>query len=147
MDIYPVKGYSVTLPVVDESAALRIGITDAGSKVAFSRLGSRIRATSTAEIGDYDLSIDQRRCKALVEHAQRLFPGAGDPERATFWAGLRPTTPSNLPCIGRTKIPGLLVNVGHGTVGWTQACGSGRAIADIVAKRRPEVEFPFLGVA
>lgn len=147
MDIYPVKGYSVTMPVKNESAALRIGITDAGSKVAFSRLGTRIRATSTAEIGDYDLSIDQQRCKALVEHAQRLFPGAGDPEGATFWAGLRPTTPSNLPCIGRTKIPGLLVNVGHGTVGWTQACGSGRAIADIVAKRRPEVEFPFLGVA
>lgn len=147
LDIYPVKGYSITMPVADESAALRIGITDAGAKIAFSRLGGRIRATSTAEIADFDLSIDRRRCAALVRHAQKLFPGAGDAAGVTFWAGLRPTTPSNLPYVGRSTIPGLFLNAGHGTVGWTQACGSGRALAEILAGRRPEVDFPFLGVS
>lgn len=146
LDIYPVKGYSITMPVKDESAALRIGITDASVKVAFSRLGERIRATSTAEIADFDLAIDRGRCEALVGHVQRLFPGAGDAGRAVHWAGLRPTTPSNLPYVGRTRIKGLLLNAGHGTVGWTQACGSGRALAEILAGRRPEVDFPFLGV-
>ncbi len=147
VDIYPVKGYSITMPVANESAALRIGITDAAVKVAFSRLGGRIRATSTAEIADYDVSVDRRRCEALVGHVERLFPDAGDARQATFWAGLRPTTPSNLPYVGRTKVAGLLVNAGHGTVGWTQACGSGRALAEILAGRRPEVDFPFEGVA
>jgi D-amino-acid dehydrogenase len=147
VEIYPVKGYSITMPIADEAAALRIGITDAAVKVAFSRLGGRIRATSTAEVADFDLGVDRRRCEALVAHVQRLFPGAGDASKASFWAGLRPTTPSNLPYIGRTKVPGLLVNAGHGTVGWTQACGSGRALAEILAGHRPEVDFPFLGVA
>jgi len=147
LDIYPVKGYSITMPVADESAALRIGITDAAAKIAFSRLGGRIRATSTAEIADFDLSVDRTRCEALVRHAQKLFPGAGDAARASFWAGLRPTTPSNLPYVGRSRVPGLLLNAGHGTVGWTQACGSGRALAEILAGRRPEVDFPFLGVS
>jgi D-amino-acid dehydrogenase len=147
VNIYPVKGYSITMPIVDEAAALRIGITDAAVKVAFSRLGGRIRATSTAEVADFDLGVDRPRCEALVGHVQRLFPGAGDASQAAFWAGLRPTTPSNLPYIGRTKVPGLLVNAGHGTVGWTQACGSGRALAEILAGHRPEVDFPFVGVA
>ncbi len=147
VDIYPVKGYSVTLPVVDEKAALRIGVTDAQAKMAFSRLGDRIRGTSTAEIGDFDVSVDPRRCEALVRHILKLFPGSGDAQRATSWAGLRPTTPSNLPYVGRSKVPGLFINAGHGTVGWTQACGTGRALAEIAAGRRPEVEFPFLGVA
>ncbi|MBL0142125.1 MAG: D-amino acid dehydrogenase [Betaproteobacteria bacterium] len=147
LDIYPVKGYSITLPVADEKAALRIGVTDAAAKIAFSRLGDRIRATSTAEIADFDLTVDRKRCEALVRHTLELFPGAGDAGRAEFWAGLRPTTPSNLPCVGRSKVPGLFLNAGHGTVGWTQSCGSGRAIAEIVAGRRPGVDFPFLGVA
>jgi D-amino-acid dehydrogenase len=146
VDIYPVKGYSITMPVVDEAAALRIGITDASVKVAFSRLGDRIRATSTAEVADFDAAIDSRRCEALVGHVQRLFPGAGDAARAVHWAGLRPTTPSNLPYVGKTRVRGLLVNAGHGTVGWTQACGSGRALAEILAGRRPEVDFPFVGL-
>jgi D-amino-acid dehydrogenase len=145
LDIYPVKGYSVTLPVLDEAAAIRIGITDAGAKIAFSRLGSRLRATSTAEVADYDLSVDPKRCDALVRHTLRLFPGSGDAARAEYWAGLRPTTPSNLPYVGRSGVPGLYINAGHGTVGWTQSCGAGRALAAIVAGKRPEVAFPFYG--
>lgn len=144
--VYPVKGYSVTLPIVDEAAAPAIGITDAAQKVAFSRLGHRIRATSTAEIAGYDTGLDARRGDTLLGHVQRLFPGAGDASHVQHWAGLRPTTPSNLPYIGKTRIKGLFVNAGHGTVGWTQSCGSGRALAEIVAGRRPEVDFPFAGV-
>ena len=144
-DIYPVKGYSVTIPVADERAAYRIGITDAAHKIAFSRLGSRLRATSTAEVADFDLGIDDKRCQALVRHTEDLFPGSGDGQRAQFWAGLRPTTPSNLPYVGRTRYRNLYVNAGHGTVGWTQSCGSGKALAEIVAGRRPEVDFPFAG--
>jgi len=145
-DIYPVKGYSVTVPVADDQAAYRIGITDAANKIAFSRLGSRLRATSTAEVADFDLTVDRKRCEALVRHIEHLFPGSGHGERAQFWAGLRPTTPSNLPYVGRTRYRNLFVNAGHGTVGWTQSCGSGKALAEIVAGRRPEVEFPFAGL-
>jgi D-amino-acid dehydrogenase len=147
LDIYPVKGYSVTIPVADDRAAFRIGITDAANKMAFSRLGDRLRATSTAEVAGFDAAIDSRRCQALVRHVAQLFPGAGDGARASFWAGLRPMTPSNLPHVGRSRLPSLYVNAGHGTVGWTQACGSGRAIADIVAGRRPDVDFPFMGIS
>ena len=147
LDIYPVKGYSVTIPVADDRAAFRIGLTDAARKIAFSRLGDRLRATSTAEVAGYDRTIDERRCASLLRHTETLFPGSGDGARATSWAGLRPTTPSNLPYVGRSRIANLYVNAGHGTVGWTQACGSGKAIAEIIAGRRPEVDFPFLGVA
>lgn len=146
LDIYPVKGYSITLPVADEEAAYRIGLTDAAAKIAFSRLGQRLRATSTAEVGDFDLSVNRARCEALVRHTLKLFPGSGDASRASHWAGLRPTTPSNLPYVGRSSVPGLYINAGHGTVGWTQSCGSARALAEIVAGRRPEVDFPFLGL-
>lgn len=147
LDIYPVKGYSVTIPVASDSAAYRIGITDAAHKIAFSRLGDRLRATSTAEVAEFDRTIDAKRCKALVDHTERLFPGSGHGERATFWAGLRPTTPSNLPYVGRSSLRNLYVNAGHGTVGWTQSCGSGKALAEIVAGRRPDVDFPFYGTA
>lgn len=146
LDIYPVKGYSVTIPVADTKAAYRIGITDAAHKIAFSRLGDRLRATSTAEVADFDRTVDARRCKALVDHTERLFPGSGHGARATFWAGLRPTTPSNLPYVGRSRLRNLFVNAGHGTVGWTQSCGSGKALAEIVAGRRPQVDFPFYGM-
>ncbi len=144
--VYPVKGYSITLPIIDAAAAPGIGITDAAAKVAFSRLGDRIRATSTAEIAGYDTALDARRGEALLGHVQRLFPGASDGSRVKHWAGLRPTTPTNLPYIGKTRVKGLLVNAGHGTVGWTQSCGSGRALAEILAGKRPSVDFPFVGI-
>jgi D-amino-acid dehydrogenase len=86
------------------------------------------------------------RCQAIVRRAFELFPGAGHPERAEFWTGLRPATPSNLPCVGRTRYPNLFLNTGHGTLGWTLACGSGKAISDMVSGRVPEPEFRFMGI-
>ena len=84
--------------------------------------------------------INTVRCEAIVKRVMELFPGAGDPSQATYWAGLRPATPDNLPCVGRTRYPNLFLNTGHGTLGWTHACGSGRILADIVSGRRPEIE-------
>ncbi|MFO1312826.1 MAG: D-amino acid dehydrogenase [Burkholderiales bacterium] len=144
--IYPVKGYSVTVPIADERRAFGIGLHDVSMKMAFSRLGTRLRGTSTAEIADFDLAIDRRRCQALVDHIDWMSPGAGRSNEATHWAGLRPTTPSNIPYVGRTRIANLYINAGHGTVGWTQSCGSAKALAEIVAGRRPELDFPFTGL-
>ncbi len=98
-----------------------------------------------AALEGYNTEIDPARCDAIVRRTFALFPRAGHRERAEFWTGLRPATPSNVPCIGHTKIPNLYVNTGHGTLGWTLACGSGAAIAQIIGGERPPVEFPFLG--
>ena len=144
--IYPVKGYSATVPIADEQRAFRIGMHDVSMKMAFARLGTRLRGTSTAEIADFDLTIDRRRCQALVDHIEWMSPGAGRSNEATHWTGLRPTTPSNIPYVGRTRIANLYINAGHGTVGWTQSCGSAKALAEIVSGRRPQIEFPFVGV-
>jgi D-amino-acid dehydrogenase len=100
----------------------------------------------TAELTGYDTTLNEARCAALLKRARELFPRAGDPEAAQFWTGLRPATPSNLPCIGRTRYANLYVNTGHGTLGWTMACGSGKALADILCGRQPEVEFGFMGL-
>lgn len=143
LDIYPVKGYSVTVPVTDESAACNMGLTDASQKIAFSRLGNRVRATGIAEIAGYDLSIDPKRCQQILDRANALFPGGIDASQARYWAGLRPMTPSNLPYIGRSRYPNLLLNTGHGTIGWTQSCGSARAITEIIAGRKPDCDYPF----
>jgi len=143
LPIYPLKGYSVTMPVKDPAAAWNVSLTDEAHKLVLSRLGDRLRIAGTAELNGYDTSINQVRCEAIVRRTMELFPGAGDPARAQFWAGLRPATPSNLPCVGRTKYPNLFLNTGHGTLGWTHACGSGRAIADLVSGRRPEMDFDF----
>jgi D-amino-acid dehydrogenase len=116
-------------------------------KIVVSRLGNRLRVAGTAEFTGYDLSINVTRCQAILRRAQTLFPGAFDPAEPNFWTGLRPATPGNLPLIGRTAIPNLYVNSGHGTLGWTLACGSGRALADIVGGRMPEVDFPFMGAS
>jgi D-amino-acid dehydrogenase len=91
-------------------------------------------------LNGYSTKINKTRCEAIVKRTMELFPDAGDPSRAEYWAGLRPATPSNLPCIGRTKYPNLFLDTGHGTLGWTHACGSGRIVADLVSGREPEVQ-------
>ncbi|HUL90850.1 MAG TPA: D-amino acid dehydrogenase [Burkholderiales bacterium] len=143
--VYPVKGYSITLPLEPGSVAPRISLTDHARKIVLSRLGNRLRVAGTAELNGYDTEMNERRCAALVSRSFEWFPRAGRPESAHFWTGLRPATPSNLPLIGRSKYPNLFLNTGHGTLGWTLACGSGRALADIVSGRKPEPEFGFLG--
>lgn len=143
--VYPVKGYSVTLPVLDPELAPTVSLTDEERKLVFSRLGARLRVAGMAELAGYDASIDAARCGSVLERALELFPAGLDRERARFWAGLRPATPGNVPLIGATRYRNLFLNTGHGTLGWTLACGSGRALAELMSGRRPEVDFPFLG--
>jgi D-amino-acid dehydrogenase len=145
LTIYPAKGYSVTMPVKDESMAHQVSLTDDEYKLVFSRLGDRLRIAGTAELNGYDRDLNRVRCEAIVRRVEALFPGAGDASRAQFWTGLRPATPSNLPLIGRTRIANLYLNTGHGTLGWTHACGSGKSIARIVSGLLPEVDYVFTG--
>jgi D-amino-acid dehydrogenase len=145
LNIYPAKGYSVTMPVLDDALAHKVSLTDDEHKLVFSRLGDRLRIAGTAELGGYGRGLNRVRCEAIVRRAQDLFPGAGDASRAEFWAGLRPATPSNVPYIGRSPVRNLYFNTGHGTLGWTHACGSGHALADIVCGQKPQVAFDFTG--
>jgi D-amino-acid dehydrogenase len=143
--VYPLKGYSVTVPLEGPAAqaAPTVSLTDEAVKVVISRLGSRLRAAGTAELTGYDTSINATRCDAILRRIVDLFPalkGAASVER---WAGLRPATPSNVPVIGRTKYKNLFLNTGHGTLGWTLACGSGQALAQLVSGGKPQVEFTF----
>jgi D-amino-acid dehydrogenase len=146
LPIYPAKGYSVTMPVRDASMAHQVSLTDDEYKLVFSRLGDRLRIAGTAELNGYDRDLNRVRCEAIVSRVEALFPGAGDATRAQFWTGLRPATPSNVPIIGRSRVPNLYLNTGHGTLGWTHACGSGRSIARIVDGLKPEVDFAFVGL-
>ena len=143
--IYPAKGYSATLPVLDESKAPHVSLTDDEYKLVFSRLGSRLRVAGTAELNGHDLSLNRVRCEAIVKRTLEIFPGVSRPELASYWAGLRPATPGNLPYIGRSRVGKLFLNTGHGTLGWTHGAGSGRALAEIIGGRRPEVDFAFCG--
>ena len=142
--IFPVKGYSLTAPVTDTSLAPKVCITDENGKVAMSRLGDFLRMAGTAELNGFDRSINDERCEGILKRVKKLFPQGVDYERAKKWAGLRPMTPSSVPIVGRTKFGNLYLNSGHGTLGWTLACGSGSAIADMVSGERPEIDFSFI---
>jgi D-amino-acid dehydrogenase len=141
--IYPGKGYSATYPIADPALAPTVSLTDDGHKLVFSRLGSRLRVAGTCELAAYSRELNMVRCEAITRRVRELFPDACDYDRARYWTGLRPLTPSNVPYIGRTRYPNLFLNTGHGTLGWTMACGSGRALADLVSGRTPEVRFSF----
>jgi len=141
--IYPIKGYSVTMPVAGHVGAPTVCITDEGHKIGVLRIGDRLRGAGTAELCGYDTSINAARCGAIIRRLRELFPDGGDFDQAQSWAGLRPATPGNVPIIGRTRLPNLFLNAGHGTLGWTLCAGSGRAIADIIGGRKPEVDFRF----
>jgi len=145
LPIYPAKGYSVTMPVKDASVAHQVSLTDDEYKLVFSRLGDKLRIAGTAEFNGYDRDLNRVRCEAIVARVEQLFPGAGDASQAQFWTGLRPATPSNVPVIGRSRLPNLYLNTGHGTLGWTHACGSGKSIARIVSGLEPEIDFAFVG--
>jgi len=138
--IYPAKGYSATLPIVDAARAPTVSVTDEAMKLVFTRLGDRLRVAGTAELAGYDLGLDGVRCEALTRRAVEWFGEAVDATRPEYWAGLRPATPSNVPFIGRTRYPNLYLNAGHGTLGWTLAAGSAKALADIVSGRTPEID-------
>lgn len=124
--IYLVKGYSMTMPVADATRAHRVSLTEAERKIVFSRLDERPRIAGTAELNGYSTELNQTRCRALVKRTEELFPSAGESKSARFWTGLGPATPGNVPLIGRTGYSNLLLNTGHGTLGWTHSCGSGQ---------------------
>ena len=145
--VYPVKGYSITVPITNADAAPVSTVMDETYKVAITRLGNRIRAGGTAEISGYDLSLHQARRDTLEHSVGDLFPGGGALKDASFWCGLRPMTPDGPPIIGATKLPNLYLNTGHGTLGWTMACGSGRVLADIMSGKTPEIDTSELGVS
>ncbi len=141
--IYPVKGYSATIAVGAHRGAPTVSLTDLDRKLVFSRFGDRLRIAGTAEVSGYGRELDRVRCEALITRTFELFPDAGERESPKFWAGLRPATPSNVPLVGATRYRNLFVDTGHGTLGWTMACGSGRALADLIAGRKPDVDFAF----
>ncbi len=143
--VYPAKGYSATIPIVKPEAAPMVSVTDDAKKIVFTRLGDRLRVAGTAELSGYKLDLNRVRCEALTRRAVEWFGDAIDTTRAEHWAGLRPATPSGVPLIGRTRYPNLYLNTGHGTLGWTMAAGSGKALADLVSGRKPEVAFGFIG--
>lgn len=144
--VYPAKGYSLTLPVRNGALAPTVSLSDSSHKLVMSRFGDRFRLAGTAELSGYSRALDERRCASMLNYARTLFPDAFNVEDVRYWSGLRPTTPSNVPLIGRTRIANLYLNTGHGTLGWTMGAGSGRALADLLSGRRPEPEFPFLGL-
>jgi D-amino-acid dehydrogenase len=133
LNIYPAKGYSVTIPIDRSNAAPVTSLTDDECKLVYSNFGDRLRVAGTAELSGYSRDLNHTRCQAIVNNVKRLFPRAGRFEAATFWSGLRPATPSNLPHVGRTRYRNLWLNTGHGTLGWTLAAGSGSRIADMIA--------------
>ena len=144
LPVYPAKGYSATLPLRDGTPAPTVSITDDEHRLVYSRLGNRLRIAGTAEFNGYNLDLNPVRCESLMQRTRQLFPKVeidGEPE---FWCGLRPATPSNVPYIGRSRYSNLWLNTGHGTLGWTMACGSAAALADLMSGRRAEPEFPFI---
>lgn len=143
--VYPAKGYSATFRITNPGAAPEVSLIDQAAKIVFSRFGDHLRMAGTVEIGGYSRALNTRRCNNMVQRARELFPSALDFDNVQFWSGLRPTTPSNIPLIGRTAMRNLYLNTGHGSLGWTMGVGSGRALADLVSGRKPEVDFPFLG--
>jgi D-amino-acid dehydrogenase len=145
--VYPVKGYSITVPITNPDAAPVSTVMDESYKVAITRLGDRIRVGGTAELSGFSLHLRQARRDTLEYSVGDLFPDGGDIPRASFWTGLRPMTPDGTPIIGATKYQNLFLNTGHGTLGWTMACGSGRVLADLVSGVTPDIETADLAVS
>ncbi|MGK2286423.1 D-amino acid dehydrogenase [Pedomonas sp. V897] len=147
LPVYPVKGYSITAPIRDASRAPESTLLDESFKIAITRLGDRIRVGGMAEISGFTHDLPERRRKTLEMSVDSLFPGAGDLAAATYWTGLRPMTPDGTPVVGATALPNLYLNTGHGTLGWTMACGSGSVLADLISGRTPPIETADLGIS
>jgi D-amino-acid dehydrogenase len=146
LPVYPVKGYSLTVPIVEPSRAPESTVMDETYKIAITRLGDRIRVGGMAEISGYGNALHESRRRTLEHSVTDLFPG-GDVKRATFWSGLRPMTPDGTPVIGATRVKGLFLNTGHGTLGWTMSSGSARVISDLVSGKTPEIDASDLAIS
>ena len=147
LPVYPVKGYSITVPIVNADRAPVSTVMDETFKIAITRLGDRIRVGGMAEISGFNNHLHPRRQATLTHSVEDLFGGAGDQSKATFWSGLRPMTPDGTPLVGRSTVPNLYLNTGHGTLGWTMAAGSARVVADMVSGRVAEIDAADLGYA
>jgi D-amino-acid dehydrogenase len=145
LPVYPVKGYSITVPIKDAGKAPESTIMDETYKIAITRLGDRIRVGGMAEIAGFDMTLHPRRRETLVHSVEDLFGGAGDQSKATFWCGLRPMTPDGTPIVGASSLPNLYLNTGHGTLGWTMAAGSARLLTDLISGRAGDIESADLG--
>ena len=145
--VYPLKGYSLTLPITNPAMAPMSTILDETYKVAITRFDDRIRVGGMAEVAGHDVSLSPRRRATLEKVVGDLYPQGGDKARATFWAGLRPATPDGTPIVGGTRYSNLFLNTGHGTLGWTMACGSGRYLADVMANRVPQISSEGLDIS
>ncbi len=144
--VYPIKGYSITVPITDPARAPVSTVMDETYKVAITRLGDRIRVGGMAEVSGFSKDLPLARRATLEKSLSDLFPDSGDLPAATFWTGLRPMTPDGTPVIGRTKFKNLYLNTGHGTLGWTMSCGSGQVLADLVSGKKPDIETADLGL-
>ena len=144
--VYPLKGYSITAPIVDAAAAPVSTVLDETYKIAITRFDNRIRVGGMAEIVGFDQKLRNARRETLEMCVNDLFPGGGDTANATFWTGLRPMTPDGTPIVGRTPVANLFLNTGHGTLGWTMSCGSGQLLADLISGRRPAIQADDLSV-
>lgn len=146
LPVYPVKGYSLTVPIVDPAFAPQSTVLDETYKIAITRFDQRIRVGGMAELSGFNLKLNDDRRGTLEMVTQDLFPG-GDLSKATFWTGLRPMTPDSTPIIGATRFKNLFLNTGHGTLGWTMACGSGKLISDLVMSHKPDISIEGLSIA
>ncbi|MGH8800967.1 MAG: D-amino acid dehydrogenase [Casimicrobiaceae bacterium] len=144
--VYPVKGYSLTIPIIDPTGAPESTVMDETFKVAVTRLDDRIRVGGTAELAGYSQQLREAR-RATLEHVvSDLFPAGGDLSRATFWTGLRPMTPDGTPVIGGTRYANLYLATGHGTLGWTMSTGTGRVMADLISSKKPAIDMTGLTI-
>ncbi|HEI8864793.1 D-amino acid dehydrogenase [Serratia sp. AKBS12] len=145
--VYPLKGYSLTIPITDASAAPFSTVLDETYKIAITRFDQRIRVGGMAEIVGFNTELEQKRRATLEMVVRDLYPNGGNVEQATFWTGLRPMTPDGTPIVGRTSVKNLYLNTGHGTLGWTMACGSGQLLADLISGTTPAIPSDDLSVA
>jgi D-amino-acid dehydrogenase len=144
--VYPVKGYSITVPITDSGGAPESTVMDETHKVAVTRLGDRIRVGGTAELAGYTLQLHEARRHTLMHVVGDLFPDGGDLGRAEFWCGLRPMTPDGTPIVGGTELPNLFLATGHGTLGWTMAAGTACVITDLISGRKPAIDMAGLTI-
>ena len=139
LPIYPLKGYSLTVPIMDPAAAPRVSVTDSARRIVYAPLGDRLRVAGMADLVGWGDAIDRSRLDLLVREARQAFPDASDYRQVEPWAGLRPATPTGLPILGWSPLANLFLNVGQGALGFTLAMGSGRVVADVIGGRPPEI--------
>lgn len=145
--VYPVKGYSITVPITNAERAPVSTVMDETYKVGITRFENRIRVGGMAELVGFNTKLKAKRQATLQMVLNDLFPGAGNMEQSTFWTGLRPMMPDGTPLVGATSVPNLFLNTGHGTLGWTMSCGSGQVLADVISGKTPEIDVSGLSLA